>query len=135
MSKLHSHFQSKPFPKLRPANPRLSEDGSTEILDSVSETISREFQPPTLSAQINKLNRLGQIARYGAPLFTDDTFTDDDDFHDDYDDIPFEGLSPYEVAGMGLKPEKKPTEKKKPSSATTPATAAAPVTEQPSTEE
>lgn len=106
-------YRSKPKPNLRP-NPRLSDRGR-EILDPQSEVAPVGLRPLTDFERIQRLAAFGQRMNNFLP---DDEFEDEDDFHDHLDDLPPEGLTPYEISELRQNLIRKVTEKKKPSSAT-----------------
>lgn len=117
MSTLAKHYQKKPAPKLR-ENPRIDANGH-EVLDPTNHILSAAFRPPTLQEQISRLEKAGKIARGFLP---DDDY-DEDDFGDDFDDLPDEGITPFEVAALpkSERPQKKAVQKQKTPAATTPA--------------
>ena len=94
------HFANK-----KPRHHRLTAMGD-EIPQGKPLTVP--YRLPSMEQRVHNLERLG-IARANAVY---DTYSDDDDFHDHLDDLPSEGLSPYE--DPSYYGAKKPTPKKAP---------------------
>lgn len=111
-------YRKKPEPKPR-FNPRLDERGN-EILDDTNHIEQLEFRPPTLHEQISRLENAGRI-------FRSYILEDDDDFGEEFDEVPDEGYTPYELDAMGqdeptlVKRIQKRLQKKKDDPATPPA--------------
>ena len=89
-----SQYFSKPFVKRTRKNPLLDTRGH-EVLDPV---------PLTVPLRLTSTERLQRIEAVSSRL-SYDNFLDDDDFHEHLDDIPDQGLSPYEIDGF-KKPSK-----------------------------
>lgn len=117
MSKVTTYHRRKPAPKVR-LFPRLNDKGE-EVLSEHNLVRESVFRPPTLQEQIRRLESAGKIARGFLP---DDDYADDD-FGDDFDDLPEEGLSPYEMSEFEAlqKRVRELTEKGNPKQATPPA--------------
>lgn len=109
---LAPYYRRKPYPALRVPS-RLSEDGSTEVLDPVSLTIAREFQPPTLAMQVTRLTKSGRIHRQ----FNDDL--GEDEWLDAFDEDD-RGLSEYEYNAEMEELNKRPKRHEKRAAATSP---------------
>ncbi len=97
---LAKHYRTKPAPKLH-TNDRLDDRGR-EKLDDESVVGVCEFRPATLQEQIARLNQAGEI--YRGEIHEQDL--EDDDFAEDFDDIPGEGLTPYELDALPKPPKK-----------------------------
>lgn len=93
----------KPTPKVaaKAHNPRVK-DGFA-VLDEKPHELLLAGTDPTLAERVDDLTRLSRIRRlrYNQTVAERD-FEDDLDL---YDDIPEEGLSPYEIEGEGLSPQ------------------------------
>lgn len=90
---IKSIYRSKPVPKSR-INPRINSRGR-EVLDPVSSVAPIGFRPLTDFERLQRLTLHGMRVDRFLP---DDEFTDEEDFHDHLDDVPDEGLTPYEIA-------------------------------------
>lgn len=110
---LAKHYRRKPAPKQREFL-RLDEAGR-EDLDQHSLVAEIMFRPPTLAEQIQRLNEAGKIHRW----LPDDDLADDD-FGDDLDDIPDEGLTLHELAALPKASEKLAKRGKDPHATPTP---------------
>lgn len=89
--KLASHYVTRPTPKVR-QSVRLTARGH-ELLDNTPLFDPIQFRPPTLAEQIKRLNDAGKIAR---GLMPDDDYADDD-YGEHDENVPGEGMSPYEL--------------------------------------
>lgn len=105
------YYAHKPSPKLRDLTKhRLSEDGSMEVLDDTRMVLDLGLRPPTLQEQIARLEAVGKLAR---GFYDEDRA--EDDFGENEEDLPPEGLTQYEIdevnRGRPKKPAKKPDDK------------------------
>lgn len=115
MTKTVSPYRVKPRPKLR-SNPRLSDRGR-EVLDPTSEVAPIGLRPMT---DFERLQRLVSHGQRMSNFLPDDDFSDEDDFHENLEDLPPEGLTPYEIVEMRQKPIRKPVQKSSAAPAPTP---------------
>ena len=78
-------------------HPRLTADGSLKM-DPMPLAIDLiGLRPLTIEEQVARFTR-ADITDFN--LIPDENFLDEEDFHDYLDDLPEEGLSPYELAGF-----------------------------------
>lgn len=79
------------------SHPRLTEDGRLKVDPMPLATDLIGLRPMTKEEQIARYTGHGVV---DWSLVPDTNFLSEEDFHDYLDDLPEEGLSPYEVAGM-----------------------------------
>lgn len=90
---------------------RLTEDGKVKVSDMPLAKDLIGIRPLTLEEQVARFSsgildfRLIADERYTDALLqkvglTPDRFIDDDDWHDYLDDVPEEGLTPYEIEAL-----------------------------------
>lgn len=79
------------------SHPRLTSDGSL-VMDPMPLAIDLVgLRPLSIEEQVARFTR-ADLTDFN--LIPDENFLDEEDFHDYLDDLPEEGLSPYELAGF-----------------------------------
>lgn len=79
------------------SHPRLTDDGKLRVSPTPLATDLIGLRPMSKEEQIARYTGHGII---DFNLIPDENFLSEDDFHDYLDDVPEEGLSPYELLGL-----------------------------------